>query len=65
MQRRLALKSEYVSELSTVELSRVAGGATVGCWTGYYMTINAPCPSINECIAIGPIPSVNRPCPTE
>ena len=65
MKRRLALKSEYVSELTTNELASIAGGATYGCFTGYYPTINAPCPTVDDCIAVGAIPSVNSPCPTD
>ena len=65
MQRRLALTRERLTELTTSEMEALAGAAlpTQNC-TGYYMTINARCPSINDCIAIGAIPSVNSPCPT-
>jgi len=64
MKRRLALKSEYVSELTTNELASVAGGATTDCFTGYYPTINAPCPTVQDCFVIAPILSLQRPCPT-
>jgi hypothetical protein len=64
MKRSLALKSEYLAPLTSDELSSVAGGATYGCLTGVYPTLNTPCPTVNECIVIGAIPSVNRACPT-
>lgn len=64
MKRRLALRSERLSDLSATELAVVAGGVTGACWTGYYRTLEAPCDSVQDCIVIGPILSVNRPCPT-
>lgn len=58
MKRRLALKSEYVSELTTDELSSVAGGATPGCpLTGNY-------PTLRDCFELAPLLSLHRPCPT-
>jgi len=60
MKRRLALKSEYLAPLTGDELSSVAGGAlSGGCLTGYYRTIEAPCPSVQECIYIGQIPTTD------
>lgn len=64
MKRRLALKSEYLSELTTRELTAVAGGVTGACFTGVYPTFDRPCPTLDGCFAIGAIPSVNRECPT-
>jgi len=64
MKRRLALKSEYLAPLSPDELSSVAGGVSLGCLTGVYPTLNTPCPSVNDCVAVGAIPSYNRECPT-
>lgn len=61
MKRRLALKSEYLSELSTTELSAVAGGVTGACFTGVYPTFDRPC---TDTVAIAALPTVNTPCPT-
>jgi len=62
VKRRLALKSEYLAPLSADELSFVnAAGVTNQC-TGYYMTIDAPCPSVQECIAT--VITLQKPCPT-
>ena len=62
MKRRLALKSEYLAPLSSDELSFVnAAGVTTEC-TGYYLTIDRPCPSVQECIAT--VLTVQKPCPT-
>jgi hypothetical protein len=60
MKRHLALKSEYVIELSNDELSRVAAGVTL---TGYYPSLNAPCYT-TDCFVIGDVRSVNAPCPS-
>ena len=62
MKRRLALKSEYLSDLTTAELTAVAGGVTGGCLTGVYPTFDRPCPTDN--IAIAALPTLNTPCPT-
>lgn len=59
MQRRLALKSERLSELTSNELASVAGGVTGGCLTGVYPTFDRPCPSLQECIELGPIPTTD------
>ncbi|HEX8002029.1 MAG TPA: hypothetical protein VF519_04975 [Mycobacteriales bacterium] len=64
MKRRLALRSERLTNLSETELGVVAGAVSGGCLTGYYRTIEAPCPSVQECIVIGPLPSINDACPT-
>lgn len=57
MRRRLTLRKETLSELTTEELAKLAGGQdtktlipTNRC-TGYYPSINAPCPTFRECIA--------------
>ena len=64
MKRHLALKSEYLAPLSAEELSSVAGAGTlVDCLTGYYPSLNAPCPTVQECLAS--IPSLQRACPTD
>ena len=60
MKRRLSLKSEHLSELTSGELTAVAGAGSL---TGVYPTINTPCPSVQECIAS--IPTLQRECPTE
>lgn len=53
MNRRLALKSEHLSVLSTGELSAVAGGAvTTGSLTGAYPTL-----PVEGCVVVGEIPS--------
>ena len=60
MKRHLTLKSEYLAPLTTNELSMVAGAAaTTQCFTGIYPSINRPCPTLDECIAIGEIPTTN------
>lgn len=56
MKRALALKSEYVSELTTDELAAVGGAGSL---TGVYPTFDRPCPSIPECVDLGPIPTTN------
>lgn len=61
MKRSLALKSEYLSELTTGELSAVAAAGSL---TGVYPTLDRPCPTLNGCIDVAPLPSVNAPCPT-
>lgn len=57
MNRRLTLKSEHLSELTTGELAAVAGASVV------ILTLQRPCPSVQECIAS--IPSLQRACPTD
>lgn len=57
--KRLALKSEYLSELTNLELASVAGGVTGACFTGVYPTFDRPCPSVQACIDVGPIPTTN------
>ena len=44
MQRRLALKSEHLSDLTNDDLALVLGGTL----TGMYPTINVPCPTVHE-----------------
>ncbi|HEV2889837.1 MAG TPA: hypothetical protein VGX28_05625 [Frankiaceae bacterium] len=47
MKRRLALNSEYLSDLSSDEMSNVFAGATR---TGVYPTFDRPCPTLQvEC----------------
>lgn len=64
MRRHLALKSEYLTDLSTDELSSIAGGPqdprTLICLTGVYPTINTPCRT-TDCFVIQ---SLNEPCPS-
>jgi len=43
MKRRLALRTERLTELSPGDLGSVAGGTTTTLFTGYYPSINAPC----------------------
>lgn len=64
MKRRLSLKSEYVSPLTTDEL-RTVGGA--GSLTGVYPTIDRPCVSENGvvCVAVAALPTLKTECPTE
>ena len=57
--KRLALKSEYVSELTSQDLASVAGGVTGACFTGVYPTFDRPCPSVQECIDVAPLPTTN------
>ncbi|HEV2889839.1 MAG TPA: hypothetical protein VGX28_05635 [Frankiaceae bacterium] len=58
MKRRLALHSEYLSDLSTTELASVAGGIqSDGCMTGVYPTLNTPCNTDKVCLAVDRIPS--------
>jgi hypothetical protein len=69
MKRRLTLKSEHLTELTSAEMSLVAGGKPDipsldnRCLTGMYPSINMPCPTIEaQCpIAIERTPL----CPTE
>ena len=66
MNRRLTLKAEHLTELSPADLSGIAGGALgsiQGCLTGYYPSINAPCPT-TDCFEVVTVQSVNSPCPT-
>jgi hypothetical protein len=56
MRRRLTLRKETLSELSTEQLAAIAAGQdaktllpTCQC-TGYYPTINAPCQTVQVCI---------------
>lgn len=52
MKRRLSLRSERVAELADAELEAVVAAQqalpTQFC-TGYYRTINAPCPTLDGC----------------
>ena len=69
MNRRLTLKREHLTELSTAEMAAVAGGYPNlpsihdRCLTGMYPSINMPCPTIDEScpVAINKTPL----CPTE
>lgn len=67
MKRHLTLRSEHLSELTTNELGSVHAGQqelpTRRCFTGYYPSINAPCPT-TDCFEIVTIQSINSPCPT-
>lgn len=56
MKRVLSVKREYVSELKTEELAAVAAAGSL---TGVYPTINRPCPTVQPCIELGPIPTTN------
>ena len=61
--KRLTLKSEHLSDLSSAELGAVAGGAgsLADCLTGMYPSINVDCP-IDNSKAI--CYQVTRDCPT-
>ena len=63
MKRRLVLRSEHLTELTDAEMTALAGGQDLPSYhcTGYYLTLNAPCPTVQECIAIRQTPL----CPTE
>ncbi|HEV2889841.1 MAG TPA: hypothetical protein VGX28_05645 [Frankiaceae bacterium] len=63
MKRRLTLKSEHLTELTSAEMAAVAGAykelQTGECFTGIYPSINWPCPtiqancpSVQACVAI-------------
>ncbi|HEX8002028.1 MAG TPA: hypothetical protein VF519_04970 [Mycobacteriales bacterium] len=49
MKRRLALRAEHLTDLTTDELANVAAGQQVTLptqrCTGYYPSLNAPCPT--------------------
>lgn len=70
MKRRLSLNSEYLTELTSAEMTAVAGAypdLTGKCFTGMYPSINMPCPTleavcdtVQNCIAIERTPL----CPT-
>lgn len=54
MPRRLTLRSEQLTELTTDELHAVAGGRPVlptDYCTGWYPSINSPCPT-TDCFVI-------------
>lgn len=59
--RRLTLRTEHLTELSSYDLAAVAGGAgtqdcielTRRCFTGYYPSINADCTTLIENLTTG------------
>lgn len=59
MKRRLTLRSEHLAELTSDELTGVAGASVA------YLTIHRPCPTVQECIYIAPVLTLQRECPTE
>ena len=60
MKRRLALKSEHLSDLTNDDLALVAGGTL----TGMYPTINVPCHTVHDkCFNVA-IRTLNSDCPT-
>ena len=64
MKRRLTLKSEHLTELTTAEMSAVGaaqGLPTLDCITPIILTIDTPCPTVQPCIYIERTPL----CPTE